>query len=652
MKKITKLNFKKALGLIAICLGLSGTINAQCHATFTYTPGSSGSVSFTNSSIGATGGTVYQWNFGDGSSSSNATAPTHTYQYNGTYYANMSMWDSAGNCFDSTSQAVIITNGLTCNTMVSFTYTLGSNGQVAFTNTSTNLPAGAQYYWNFGGGYQSYSSSPTMSYYYNGTYTVYLQITDSTGYCTKSTSQQISVTSGHTCNMNAAFTYTLGSGGQVSFTNTSTGIDSMTHYLWTYNDGNQYAGSSGSHTYQYNGTYSVTLYINDSLANNCSSSVTQTISITNTASAPACQAIIADSLFANGSTLFISYSSGTTANTVYNWNFGDGSTSTFTNPNHTYAYNGTYAVTLQISDVTTGCSSSVGDSVVITNALNGSCLAQFNYSFASNGLVYFNNTSIGGDTLPSHLTWDFGTGSGTSHVLNPSYTYTANGTYIVSLQITNSAQSCSSTYTAAVTVSNVGGGSCIAGVTFVMHQDSLNPQPGIWQVSAYYSSQVTSAVWHWGDGTSSTGFAPAHTYTAAGQYQICVMAFASCGDSTIVCQNDTLYRMSSGMISVTVLNVNATGIKTNAKETAQVSVYPNPSAGVFTLNLTNVSAGVSKAQISISNILGDVIYSTQEQVNNNSITKEIDLQSTANGAYFMKVMVGDKSYTSKIIINK
>ena len=632
---------------------IAGPPPCNTHAAFTYTAGSAGLINFTNTS---TSNNVFagKWVFGDGYVSY-ANSPSHTYQYNGTYNASLSVWDSVNNCFDSTSQAITITNGLTCNTMVSFTYTLGSNGHVDFTNTSTNMPPGAQYYWNFGG-YQSNQSSPSYNYYYNGTYNVYLQITDSTGYCTKSTSQAVNITNGHTCSLNAAFTYTLGSSGQVAFTNTSTGLDSMTHYVWTYNDGTQSTNFNDPHIYQYNGTYNVTLYINDTMAN-CSSSVTQTISITNTANAPACQAVIADSLFSNGSALFISYSTGTTANTTFSWNFGDGSTSTIENPNHTYAYNGTYAVTLQISDVTTGCSSTVGDSVVITNALNGSCMAQFTYSTGNNGLVYFTNTSVGGDSLPSHQTWDFGVGSGTVHAYSPSYTYTANGTYVVSLQITNSAQSCSSTYTAAVTVSNVGVTPCTPSVTFVMHQDSVNPQPGVWQVSSYYSPQVTSAVWFWGDGTSTAGFAPTHNYAAAGHYTICVKVYSSCGDSATTCQNDSLFRMAynstngaNNMISVTVLNVNATDVKAIVKESAQVVVYPNPSVGVFILSINNITE--EKAQISISNILGDVVYNMQEEVNNNTITKEIDLQNLANGAYFMKVMVGQKTYTNKVIINK
>ncbi len=105
------------------------------------------------------------------------------------------------------------------------------------------------------------------------------------------------------------------------------------------------------------------------------------------------------------------------------------------------------------------------------------------------------------------------------------------------------------------------------------------------------------------------------------------------------------------MIQVNVLNTTA-GIKTNTQETAQVAVYPNPSAGLFTLQLSNVSANASQAQISITNILGEVIYSSQEQINNNALAKNIDMQSVPNGAYFMKVIIGDKTFTNKTIISK
>jgi PKD repeat protein len=565
MKTSTSIKLKKMLGIAVLCLELNGIVSAQCHAGYTYTAGSS--VNFTNTSTGTTGSTVYHWYFGDGGSSSIAS-PTHTYQYNGNYNANLSIWDSAGNCFDSTSQIITITNALTCNIAASFSYSAGSNGQINFTSTATNVPTGAIYSWDFEDGSGSTQISPSHSYYFNGTYTVSLHISDSTYYCSNTTSQVVTVSNGNICNMKAGLTYTIMSNGQVAFTNSSTGMDTMTRFIWGFGDGSEYWGSSTTHTYAYNGTYYVNLRVWDTLTN-CNSSITDTIKITNTVNAPVCTASFIDSLDNNGLVLFISISSGAiSSNTMYSWSFGDGGTSTIQNPYHTYSVNGTYLVTLHITDSLNLCFSSITDTINITNA---------------------------------------------------------------------------------------GPAPCLPTVSFNMHKDSLNPQPGVWEIGASYSSQVTAAKWFWGDGSYTTGLNPTHNYATAGQYTICVRVYSACGDSTTICQNDSLYRLShpnstNSMISVTVLNVNATGIKTNIPETAQIALYPNPNAGVFTLRLSGAS--VTKAQISISNILGEVVYSSQEQLSNNTFTKEIDLQNMANGAYFMQVSMGSYTKTQKIIINK
>ncbi|HKC68295.1 MAG TPA: PKD domain-containing protein [Bacteroidia bacterium] len=560
MKKITK----KILGIAVLCLGLNQAIVAQCHASFTYTTGSSGLVNFTNTSTGAVGSTVYHWNFTDGSNSSVAS-PSHTFLYNGTYLANLSMWDTTGNCFDSTSQTITITNGLTCNIAASFSYSVGSGGQINFTNTSTNAPSNANYGWNFGDGSSSNQASPSHTYFYNGTYTVSLYVSDSAGFCQNSTGQVITITNGNTCNINVNYTYTLGTNGQAFFTNTTTGADTNALINWNFGDGFS-SQLSPTHTFQYNGTYYVNLQMGDSLSP-CYGNHTDTIVITNATNAPVCGTYFVDSTQIAGTMNFINQSWGTSGTTIYSWSFGDGSTSNVASPSHTYAYNGLYSVTLSISD---------------------------------------------------------------------------------------SANSCSSSYTDTVNITTAGPAPCVASVSFNMHQDSLNPQPGVWEAGTYYSSQVTSAIWSWGDGSSSTGLYPTHTYTAAGHYNICVTAIASCGDSSTVCQNDSLFRTnaSSSIISVTVVNASTTGIKTNTKENTQISIYPNPSLGVFTLSLTNVTAGAEKAQINITNILGDVVYSSTEQVSNNTVTKQFDLQNMANGAYFIKVNMGNQISTSKIIINK
>ncbi|HTA63733.1 MAG TPA: PKD domain-containing protein [Bacteroidia bacterium] len=566
MKKITKkINIKKMLGVAVLCLGLNQITVAQCgfNASFTYTVGSSGLVNFTNTSTGS-GTIVYNWHFSDGTNST-VTSPTHTFQYNGAYNVNLLMRDTLGNCFDSTSQIINITTGITCSIAPSFSYSAGSGGQLNFTNTSTNVPSNAVYSWGFGDGSGSNQASPSHTYFYNGSYTVNLYVADSNGFCTNSTAQTVTVTNGNTCNLSVNFTYTLGTNGQIIFTNTTTGADTNGVIHWNFGDGSYVQSpSSPSHTFQYNGTYYVSLQMGDSLSP-CHGNHMDTITITNATNAPVCGAGFTDSVQVTAGTInFMNQSWGTSGTTIYSWSFGDGSSSNLQSPSHTYAYNGVYSVTLSISDSANSCSSSVTNSVNITNT----------------GTV-----------------------------------------------------------------------SCVASVTFNMHQDSLNT-PGVWQAATIYSSQVTSAVWNWGDGTSSTGLYPSHTYTAAGHYNICVMAFASCGDSSIICQNDSLYRANgtNSIISVTAINAGVAGIKAITKENTQVSIYPNPSAGVFTLSLTNIAA--TTAQINVTNILGEVIYSTQEQVSNGTIAKQIDLANTANGAYFMKVIVGSQAYTSKLIINK
>jgi|GEM_PF-1259861 len=92
--------------------------------------------------------------------------------------------------------------------------------------------------------------------------------------------------------------------------------------------------------------------------------------------------------------------------------------------------------------------------------------------------------------------------------------------------------------------------------------------PHTWDAYPSYSSYVTSARWYWGDGTSTTGLYPSHTYSVAGRYNICVAAYSSCGDSAIYCQNDTVYRLGNNnntLSSMININVVSGGVPTYQK---------------------------------------------------------------------------------------
>jgi PKD repeat protein len=81
----------------------------------------------------------------------------------------------------------------------------------------------------------------------------------------------------------------------------------------------------------------------------------------------------------------------------------------------------------------------------------------------------------------------------------------------------------------------------------------------------------------------------------------------------------------------------------NAKAT---SVYPNPSNGAFVVENTNAfSAGTV---ITVTNILGAKVYELQPTQGSEKVN--IDMQGTAAGIYFVNVISGNKTETTKIVV--
>jgi PKD repeat protein len=121
--------------------------------------------------------------------------------------------------------------------------------------------------------------------------------------------------------------------------------------------------------------------------------------------------------------------------TSWSWSFGDGGTSTSRNPIHTYAAAGTYDVTLT---ATNGGGTSDPKTIVGYITVNAPAKPVANFTGTPTSgtaplQVQFTDTSSNG---PTSWLWDFGDTS-TSTSQNPAHTYTAQGTYTVSLTATN-----------------------------------------------------------------------------------------------------------------------------------------------------------------------------------------------------------------------
>jgi carboxypeptidase T len=102
-------------------------------------------------------------------------------------------------------------------------------------------------------------------------------------------------------------------------------------------------------------------------------------------------------------------------------------------------------------------------------------------------------------------------------------------------------------------------------------------------------------------------------------------------------------------LSVQKITSTSNGIAQIINQTAQVSIYPNPNNGSFVLHFNSTNS--ENYKITVSNILGEEVYNTQQ----NSTTKalqEINLNNAANGTYFVHIQATDLNYVQKIMVNR
>ena len=128
---------------------------------------------------------------------------------------------------------------------------------------------------------------------------------------------------------------------------------------------------------------------------------------------------------------FVNYSINAT---TYQWFFGDGYTSSMTNPIHTFPSQGTYVITLNTAD-NNGCLDSISSEINIVENVP----ADFTYSYDS----CTKQISFTPLNTINNCFWVFGDGS-TSSESSPIYNYKSPGVYEVSL-ITNRGTDCSET---------------------------------------------------------------------------------------------------------------------------------------------------------------------------------------------------------------
>jgi len=308
-------------------------------------------------------------------------------------------------------------------------------------------------------------------------------------------------------------------GETFTFTNTST-IDAsgapMT-YLWEFGDGYSVTDSATSHAYLTAGDYTVTL---TAVSNSgCDVSATKLLTVN-----PLPEVAFT---FNNVCNLEPIDFSNTTAGAIMSqdWDFGDGNTSTLTNPTHTYAGTGSYNVTLTIQN-NFGCT----DSLTQTAMVYAPGTADFTIEDAEvcegNSSVFHNASTVASGSL--NYTWDFGNGM-SSITANPIIMYDSYGTYDVQL-IATTENGCNDTITKQVVISP----SPVASFTY--NDVCLGDTTHFVNTSTITPADVLTYEWSFGDGTSSTDMDFDKVYDTQGSYTVSLLVTSSTGCATSVNQ--------------------------------------------------------------------------------------------------------------------
>ncbi len=433
-----------------------------------------------------------QWTFEGGNpSTSTEASPTVEYTVAGTYDVRLVVSNPAGSDTETKVSLVVVDDvpNASFNTQANL---LSYN----FINTSSNA---SSYSWNFGDGNTSTVPDPSHDYAMEGMYTVSLMATNACG--TDTETFDVNVQNIPTAN----FTSNIVSGCspfEVEFENLSS--SNATILNWEFEGGTPATSIEENPIISYNtpGVYDVILTVSNGIT---SGSFTQQNYISVLEKPTAGFNI---NTFENT----INFENTSTTATSVMWDFGDGTTSSEENPEHSFGANGTYRVTQTVSNQ---CGS---DEISIDVIINAFAKAGINIEGANEGCPGFEVTFESNSSMASSLEWTFEGGTPESSTEpNPTIMYNTPGVYDVVLVATNDLGDDVLSLENEIVVNG------IPTPSFNYMQDGNN---FIFENTSLYANMFT---WDFGDGGTSNEVDPMHAYATSGDYTVVLTATGPCG---------------------------------------------------------------------------------------------------------------------------
>ena len=168
---------------------------------------------------------------------------------------------------------------------------------------------------------------------------------------------------------------------------------------------------------------------------------------------------------------------------------------------------------------------------------------------------------------------------------------------------------------------------------FTLHPDPNTPHNWFAVNQSTTISGTADYDWDWGDGTSSSGQFPSHTYSAPGYYNICLgISEASFLCYSNYCDSSTyVYKNEQAIITVNVVSQLPTGIQ-NEVAYLPVSIYPTPARDLLFINAGNIPIRLVRIYNSVGHLLGEMSA---------PLNGQLDVSAYPAGIYLAEISAGN-----------
>ena len=514
---------------------LNQTYPAKPQAMFAASPRNGTSpleVSFIDQSVGQEP-ISWEWYFGDNTPKVYLKNPVHTFENPGSYDVTLMIHAANGDSIVNNSGFITVQDQSLPNAEFTATPLSGSAPvNVSFIDQSTGVEP-LSYLWNFGdGSVESLEKNPVHLYNTPGNYTVILTVTNSAGSAENKKTDLIQVT--HADDPNAMFAVNTRTGPaplNISFIDQSKGTMPLS-YNWDFGDGAPLAFVQNPvHKYENPGKYNVTLQVtnvrgSDLVSQNNLIYVIDTYPkalftmIPQNGTAPL-KVYFIDQSILNPSDL----------SAKYDWNFGDGNTSSESNPEHVYTTPGTYEVQLNVTSQ--GITDHTKDNVIVEGypKPTASFTAVPRKGEAPLTVAFIDQSCPG--SCQYVYDWNFGD-ENTSNNKSPLHIYSVPGNYTVTLKVTNKwGISNSTVIDTPIIVVNA---SPVVTLPKANFTTVISNKTSPLMVQFLDQSTGTPVAWYWrfGDGETSNEKNPSHVYGDYGAYNVSLTVSNSAGSDSKV----------------------------------------------------------------------------------------------------------------------